>query len=66
MVFVLGLTACGRKTSDTVMDNSSQAVEKVEENISPASVVAEPDKTEADMTEAKSCGACWKRELAQW
>ena len=54
MALAFGLIACGSKTSDTVMDNSSQAVEKVEENTSPASVASEPDKTEADMTEANS------------
>ena len=52
MIFVLGLTACGSKTPVARTNNSSQTVDKVEENSEiPASVVSEPDKTKEDMTE---------------
>ena len=49
MILVLGLTACGGKTSDAVTENSVQTVDKVEENSeSTESDVKEPDKNEAE------------------
>ena len=55
MILVLGLTACGSKTSDAGTDNSVKKVDKVEEKSkTTASDVKETDKTETEMADTDS------------